>query len=191
MLSDIDEKNVTKTVVDEIARTLGKITPETLTSAAELITKATTVFVAGAGRSALGIRGFAMRLMHMGKNAHVVGDVTTPGISAGDLLVVGSGSGRTASLLAMAQKAKKIGAKIMLVTIDPESPIGRLGHSVIEIGAPSPKAADAQSHAQSIQPMGSLFEQSLFVLLDCLVLLLMKRQNLTSEQMFTRHANLE
>ncbi len=191
MLSDIDEKNVTKTVVNEIGRTLGTITPETLTSASELITKATTVFLAGAGRSALGIRGFAMRLMHMGKKAYVVGDVTTPGISPGDLLIIGSGSGRTGSLLNMAQKAKKIGAKIMLVTIDPESPIGLLGDLVIEIGAPSPKATESQTNAQSIQPMGSLFEQSLFILLDCLVLLLMKGQNLTSDEMFIRHANLE
>ena len=39
--------------------------------------------------------------------------------------------------------------------------------------------------------MANLFEQSLLLMLDVLTIQLMSDLNLTSEQMFTRHANLE
>lgn len=55
------------------------------------------IFVAGKGRTGLQIKSFAMRLMHLGLEVFVVGDVTTPCIEAGDLLVIGSASGNTAS----------------------------------------------------------------------------------------------
>jgi 6-phospho-3-hexuloisomerase len=191
MLSDINENNVTSKVIAEVAETLEEISSHAMTDAVELISNSEGIFLAGAGRSALGVRGFAMRLMHMGKNSYVVGETTTPGISPGDLLIIGSGSGRTGSLLSMANQAKKAGAKVLLFTIDPASPIGELADLVIEIPTPSPKLAAAAAGARSIQPMGSLFEQALFMLFDCLVLLLMKKEGIGSDQMFKRHANLE
>ena len=39
--------------------------------------------------------------------------------------------------------------------------------------------------------MGSLFEQSLFIFLDLVILRLMQRTALDSAGMFKRHANLE
>jgi len=178
-------------IAQEISVCLSKVRAEQVQSAVEALESAPRVFCAGAGRSALGVRGFAMRLMHLGKAVHVVGDTTTPGIGAGDLLLVGSGSGRTAGLLASAQKAKDLGASVLLITIDPQSPIGHLADLIVTIPAPSPKAAGGGGTVATIQPMGSLFEQSLFVLLDAIVVLLMQRSKISSEQMFARHANLE
>ena len=59
---------------------------------------ARTVFVAGSGRSGLAMRSFAMRLIHLGLSAHVVGETTTPRITDRDLLLIGSGSGSTPGL---------------------------------------------------------------------------------------------
>ena len=137
------------------------------------------------------MKAFAMRLMHMGKVAYVVGETTTPGIARGDLLVIGSGSGRTASLLSMSQKAKQIGARILLITIDSQSPIGQLADCIIQIPVPSPKAKNGADAIRSVQPMGSLLEQCLLLVLDAMVLLLMEREHLCSDEMFSRHANLE
>jgi len=188
---NIDEKSVVSIVIEELDACLKRVAPESLRDAVLMVNDAERIFLAGAGRSGLGIRGFAMRLMHLGKNAYVVGETSTPAISNTDLLVIGSGSGRTGSLLTMAQKAKGIGAKILLLTIDPNSPIGQLADYIVEIPASSPKVIGGATTGHSNQPMGSLFEQSLFVLLDCLILLLMKKENQTAEQMFSRHANLE
>jgi 6-phospho-3-hexuloisomerase len=149
--------------------------------------------VAGAGRSGLMMRAFAMRLMHLGLDAHAVGDATTPSLRGGDLLVIGSGSGETASLQAQARKARQLGAEVALITIVPESTIGKLADPVIRLRAPSPKAArtSGEPAASSIQPMGSLFEQGLLLLLDIVVMRMAAAEGIPQEQMFQRHANLE
>uniref|UniRef100_UPI000495518F SIS domain-containing protein n=2 Tax=Paenibacillus TaxID=44249 RepID=UPI000495518F len=67
------------------------------------IDAANKVFVAGAGRSGFMIRSLAMRLMHMEIQAYVVGETVTPGLGEGDLLIIGSGSGETKSLISMAE----------------------------------------------------------------------------------------
>ena len=158
-----------KAIVTELGECLTKVSPESIETVLDELSKTKRVFLAGAGRSGLAIRCFAMRLMHMRKTVYVVGETTTPRITKDDLLVIGSGSGRTASLFAMAQKAKQIGASLMLVTIDPQSPIGELADCVVQIPAPSSKVQSDKPLSKSIQPMGSLFEQSLLLLLDSLV----------------------
>lgn len=183
------DASLVESVLGELGRTLRSINPATLDRAAEMIAETRAVFLAGAGRSALAVRGFAMRLMHLEKKTFVVGETTTPGIGESDLLVIGSGSGKTPSLVAMSAKARESGAKILLLTMDPSSPIAGAADHIIEIPAPTPKSD--RSKGLSIQPMGTLFEQSLFITCDLLVLLLMQRLNLKSDEMFTRHANLE
>lgn len=180
-----------KTIVDEIGRCLSAVPAPAVEQAVRIIGESPRIFVAGAGRSGLAMRAFAMRLMHAGKTVHVVGDVTTPNIQAADWLIIGSGSGSTGSLRGQAEKAKALGAKILLITIVPESPIGLLADLVIHVPAPSPKAPGAAATVASVQPMGSLFEQCLFLLGDVLIFLLMEQRDLKSETMFVRHANLE
>ena len=146
--------------------------------------------MAGLGRSGVAVKAFAMRLMHMGLPVYVVGEIVTPAIQKGDLLVVGSGSGETGSLTIMAKKVKDIGAELALVTIFPQSTIGKLADAIVKIPAPTPKVA-TESGFKSIQPMGSLFEQSLLLLFDSLILRLMETKKENSENMMKRHANLE
>ncbi len=55
---------------------------------------------------------------------------------------------------------------------------------------PTPKVS-ADSGWTSIQPMGTLFEQSLAIFLDTTILRLMEHTAKSSDGMFTRHANLE
>ena len=155
-----------------------------------MIEGAERVFLAGCGRSGLMVRGFAMRLMHMGKKVYVVGETTTPSINQGDLLIIASGSGETGSLVAMANKCKKIGASLATVTIFPKATIGKLADCVVVIDAPTAKSQQ-KTAVTSIQPMGSLFEQSLLLYFDSIILSLMERENLTSDIMFRLHANLE
>lgn len=152
--------------------------------------QAKAIFVAGAGRSGFMARGFCMRLMHMGLKAYLVGETTTPGIANGDVLVICSGSGETKSLVSMAMKADSLGAKVELITINPESTIGLIATTNVVINAPSPKAAK-EGDFKSIQPMGNLFEQSLLLYLDIIIMMLMEKKQMTSEQMFKNHANLE
>ena len=66
-----------------------------------------------------------MRLMHMGFDTYVVGEVVTPSITDKDVLLIGSGSGSTSSLVVNAPtKPMLLVLPICLITIDENSPIG-------------------------------------------------------------------
>jgi 6-phospho-3-hexuloisomerase len=184
-------ENITGKMVREIDECLRKVNQVTAQQAVRQIISAKRVFLTGKGRSGLAIRGFAIRLMHLGIDAHLVGESTTPPIGADDCLIIGSGSGTTSTLLPIAAKAKEVGAKIALFTIDPGSPLAQQGDYVVVIPAPSPKVPSSTPTGASIQPMGSLFEQCLFLLLDAIVIVLMQESGITSTEMFARHANLE
>jgi 6-phospho-3-hexuloisomerase len=172
----------------ELTVALQSVNPAEVDRLREAIVAAPRVFVAGKGRSGLQMRAFAMRLMHAGVTVHVVDDVTTPAVSTGDLLVIGSGSGGTPSLVQYASRAKALNARLALITTAPNSPLGQQADVVVRIEAASPKVSGARP---SVQPMANLFEQSLLLLLDIVTIQLMHERGLTSEEMFRRHANLE
>lgn len=178
------------TVLKELRHTLQAVDAQKAEAFTTMLDEADEVFCAGAGRSGFEVKGFAMRLMHMGLKSYVVGETCTPNIARGGLLVVCSGSGSTKSLVNHASKAKEVGAKVALITIDPNSPIANMADLVIEISAPSPKSAK-QTDMKSIQPMGSLFEQSEGLFMDIVVVMLMARRGRDADTMFGRHANME
>ncbi|MHA6484218.1 6-phospho-3-hexuloisomerase [Paenibacillus sp. strain BS8-2] len=174
-------------ILQELEQTLQAVRSVEVDALTKQITEADKIFVAGAGRSGLMMRAFAMRLMHMGFRAYVVGETITPGISEEDLLLIGSGSGETKTLVSMAAKAQSIGAAVGVVTIVPESTLGRLADSIVQIPAVTKDSASGSSS----QPMGTLFEQCLLLLLDAIVLDLMESKKLQGTAMYSNHANLE
>ncbi|WP_191556747.1 6-phospho-3-hexuloisomerase [Metabacillus idriensis] len=147
------------------------------------------VFVAGAGRSGFMAKSFAMRMMHMGIDSYVIGETVTPNFEKEDILIIGSGSGETKSLVSMAEKAKSIGGKIATVTIFPDSTIGQLADITIKLPG-SPKD-QSEGDYKTIQPMGSLFEQTLLLFYDAVILRFMEKKELDTNKMYGRHANLE
>jgi 6-phospho-3-hexuloisomerase len=178
-------------ILAEVADCVRRVSAESLVQAVALIESSARIFVAGAGRSGLCMRAFGMRLMHLGKTVYVVGEVTTPSIAALDLFILGSGSGRTASLLKMAEIARRRGAQVLLFTTDPTSPLAEFSDLQVVIPAPSYMTANELHDSTSIQPLGSLFEQSMFILNDSLIRGLMLRMGVGAVQMIERHANLE
>jgi len=166
------------------------VDPERVLKLIEAIESAKRIFVVGAGRSGLMVRTFAMRLMQMGLESYVAGETTTPPISAGDLLIVGSASGETGGPVSVARIAKSPKVKVVAITVFADSTLRTLADLVVTIPAPTPKARRSEP-ATSVQPMGSLFEQSLLALLDASILILMEKRRLTSDQMFQKHAVLE
>jgi 6-phospho-3-hexuloisomerase len=176
-------------IVKELNRTIDLIAEDEAEKLVERILESKKVFVAGAGRSGFMAKSFVMRLMHMGIDAFVVGETVTPSLEEDDILVIASGSGETKSLVSMAEKAKTINASVAVVTISPESTIGKLSDVAIKIPA-KPKAG-ADSDYKTIQPMGSLFEQTLLLFFDAVILRIMNKKGLESGVMYGRHANLE
>lgn len=177
-------------MLSELSRTLAGLDETAMGRILDAIKKGRRIFTAGAGRSGLMMRSFAMRLMHLGLDVSVVGETVTPAIGEHDLLLIGSGSGATASLLGHAKRAREIGAEICLITVRKHSPMASMADIILEIPATSPKKG-SETGNESVQPMSTLFEQSLLLTLDALILEIMDRSGRDSADMFTLHANLE
>jgi len=187
---NMKKSQLMENIMQEISGYAKKIDEAQLDELAAQIVKAGRVYVAGAGRSGFCARAFSNRLMHLGLTVYFVGEPTTPAIGKGDLLVIGSGSGETASLLAMAEKAREVGAGIALITIFPESSIGGYAGTIVKVPGITPKST-LENTNQSIQPMGNVFEQLSWILYDAVTIMLMDKLNMSAAEMFTRHANLE
>lgn len=94
-------------ILKELQQTAGLISDAEAEKLVNGILEAKKVFVAGAGRSGLMAKSFAMRMMHMGIDAYVIGETVTPNFEKDDLLIFSTGSGETKSLISMAEKVKK------------------------------------------------------------------------------------
>ena len=115
--------------------------------------------------------------------------MNTPNFEKGDLLIVASGSGETKLMNQMAEKAKGFGGSVVAFTTNANSTLARLCDAALILRAPSKKQPD--SSFVSAQPMASLYEQSVLLLGDMLVLELMQRTDMQNENMFVCHSNLE
>ncbi|KNC19752.1 hypothetical protein AC792_05175 [Arthrobacter sp. RIT-PI-e] len=175
-------------VQDEIARAADGVQEDQLSAFVAEIQQATRVFVTGGGRSGLALRMHAMRLMHLGLTVHVVGETTTPAIGSGDLLIVASGSGTTAAAVAAAEKSTSVGARVAVLTTDGASTLAGLASSVVVV--PAAQKTD-HSGTASRQYSGSLFEQTLLLVLDAVFHALWQADGTPAEELWPRHANLE
>jgi 6-phospho-3-hexuloisomerase len=152
------------------------------------IQNAERIFITGAGRTGLALKAAAMRLMHLGFTVFVVGETTTPAIRKNDLLIAGSGSGTTSSIVKAAEKASSAGAEVISFSTTTDSPLAVLSSYVAIL-----PAAQKQDHGSSIskQYAGSLFEQSVLLVTDALIQTLWKLDGTLAEELWKRHANLE
>lgn len=137
-------------------------------------------FVSGQGRSRLVASIAAMRLMHVGFDVHMVGEVTAPSISEGDCLLMLSASGETPVSLHLARRAGEVGARVLAITTREDSSLAAIADAVVAVPAQS-----------SRQFGGSLFEQASLIVLDALILDMTQDDPGAHEVMRQRHTNLE
>lgn len=182
-------KENVQAILKEIQTVFEKLNEDQINQWEEEIRGAKTIVVAGAGRVGMAIRGFGMRLGHLGFHAFTLGDSTVPSIGSGDLFLVSSGSGETQTIYDLVVIAKKNGARVALVTGNPASRMGQLADAIVHLEAPS-KTKTVEGLV-SAQPMTTLNEQCLGIFFDAVVLKLMEGMNETHETMWQRHSNLE
>ncbi|MCY0889898.1 MULTISPECIES: 6-phospho-3-hexuloisomerase [Pyrobaculum] len=156
------------------------------------------ILVVGVGRSGLVGRGFAMRLRHLGLRSYVLGETITPPVEEGDVVVAISGSGSTQIVVAAAEAAKKMKARVVAVTSYYDSPLGRVADLVVFVPGRTKVAAMDDYFARQIlgiheplSPLGTLFEDTAMVVLDSIIAELMKRMGKNESDLAKRHANIE
>lgn len=177
-------------VVKEHTEVFEKQDTKELEDVIALIREARRIFVMGVGREGIATRAFAMRLMHLGKEVHWIWDDTTPGMGRDDLFIVTTGSGKIGHIHYVAEQAKKTGAKILVVTGGPKEKTAQLADQVLFVPAYVYNGTDERL-VPSIQPMGNLFEQHLFMLFDIIVMLLEELMEIKHDDMEKRHRNIE
>ena len=172
--------------LEEIKETLASIDEKQDSIFREELFSSKRIFCAASGRSKMILSAFAMRLMHMGYDVYIIGDITTPGIKEGDTLLLLSGSGETGSLVTMADKAQSLDARVLLVTSNGKSSLAKMSTYVVLHSIN--KLYDGK---KSIQPGANLFEQSALIYLDLLIAEYMNARGLTNDDLMKNHANLE
>lgn len=176
-----------------VRRLVAGVDPDQCEKFIDLIQGAKRIFVGGAGRSLLAMRMFAMRLMQTNHTAYMVGEVCTPSIRAGDLLIASSGRGFTPGTHELIHKAKKNGALTVLLTANPNGPIAPDADFVL-VFPPAPDVVPADSRATAAMKTNlpiNFFETVSLIVLDGVIARIMERENYNLDTIMTNHANLE
>ncbi|MDR1393523.1 MAG: SIS domain-containing protein [Bifidobacteriaceae bacterium] len=168
-------------VAAEIAQVLTRINQSSYTTfKQDLADKSRSWFFTGQGRSGLVAAMAAMRLMHIGRQSHVVGEPTCPAIRRGDGIVLLSGSGQTLTTVSFANLAGLAGARVLALTAEPDSPLARAANTVLAIPV-----------GQSNQIGRNLFEQAALIVLDALIGDLASELDDAAALLAERHTNLQ
>ncbi|HEY1722867.1 MAG TPA: 6-phospho-3-hexuloisomerase [Magnetospirillaceae bacterium] len=181
--------DLSKGALDDLGRVFATLPNTAADGLIDAIIAAKKIVVFGLGREGLQMRGFAMRLFHMGRAVAVWGDMTTPAVGSGDLFICSAGPGDLATARTLATIARKAGAKTALVTAQPSGGLAKDVDLVTVI--PAQTMADDRGGNLSVLPMGSLFETAQMIFFELVVLKLRPRISETSETMRARHTNLE
>lgn len=176
-------------VTNELAEVFARMNDNSVQPLLDAIKNAKQIFVFGYGREGISLRGFAMRLAHLGKTTHWAMDDTSTACEKGDLFIFSCGNGENEGLINYARKAKSAGARIALITTAPESSFAKLSDVVVVM--PAYAYLSKADMVPTIQLMGNQYEQALYILNDIMIMMLKDQLDLTPEQMEARHRNIE
>ena len=192
-------KTSIRAILDNIESAEEFLDRESIDKFESVIINSKNIFVTGAGRSGLAAKAFAMRLMHLGLSAYVVGETISPAIYADDCIVAISGSGETNTSVSAANIAKNRGSKVLALTSYPESTLGQLADCFILVKGRTKKEVDDENYMKrqihgnytSLTPLGTAFELTTLVFLDAIVSELMEKMQQTESDLKARHTVLE
>lgn len=176
-------------ILQEIDASLQALSRADIATLVDAIADAKQVFLVGAGRSRILLEAFCMRLNHLGFKAYMAGGLPCPPAGEGDLIVASSGSGTSGSVISVLTKGRSSGARVIMFTASSAELATLQADVAIRISAPNGLVNPGEQ--RSMQPMRSLFEQTVFVCCEAVVSVLKSRTGISDEAMAQRHANLE
>lgn len=174
----------------DIARAVGGIDTDDVERACAMIADAGHVMLYGCGREGLQMRGFAMRLHHLGLDVSVQGDMAAPRLGPGDLFVVSAGPGELSTVNALMGVARDAGAAILFLTAEPQAAAAGKADHVLAIPAQT-MASDQDTAEAATLPMGSVYEGALFVLFEIMVARIKHKLGISDAAMRANHTNME
>lgn len=180
----MDRVKLRQNVANGDAELLMRVSQDELDALTDEILKANRIFVAGFGRAGNNIKIMSMNCSQAGLETFVCGDNSTPAIKPGDLLVIGSGSGTTKTMVVLAEKAKKFGARIALISGNPESTIGQMADVNVWIPREFRRSPNPEDR-------GGSFYHVMEMVCDCVQAYVLEARGLTGKDVRYNHNNLE
>jgi 6-phospho-3-hexuloisomerase len=174
--------------IAEITSPLLAMDENAVTRLAEEVLAARRIVLFGMGRELLQLKAFGMRLVHLGLDAHIAGDVTALPVTHGDLVIISIGPGDLDMHRAMAGLVRKSGARLVVLTAQPQAAVPQMADAVVVIPAQT-MANDSGSDA--LLPMGTVYEIALLIYLDLVAVELRELTGQTLDDIRARHTNLE
>lgn len=181
-------RQIIRTNLDELISVLVGIQPVQVEAFLNAMRSHSRIFLFGKGRSGMVMSMFAMRLMHLGLDVHLVGESTAPALKPGDLLIIGSGSGETESCMLAARKARSLGVTVALLSAVAASSIGRISDILVILPChPKNQAPRLESPLLA----GTIFEQSLLIFTDAICATLAQALGRDRGSIMELHTNIE
>ncbi len=177
-----------ETAIAEIRGPLLGMDDSAIARLADDVFAARRIVLFGMGRELLQLKAFGMRLVHLGLDAHIAGDVTALPVTQGDLVVISIGPGDLDMHRAMAGLARKSGARLVVLTAQPQAAIPQMADAVVVI--PAQTMAD-DTGSDALLPMGTVYEIALLIYLDLVAVKLRELTGQTLDEIRARHSNLE
>lgn len=192
-------KTAINAILKNIESATANIDENVISEFMDILTTSKNVFVIGAGRSGLVAKAFAMRLVHLGISAYVVGETISPAIYDDDCILAISGSGETNTIVSAVKIAKNRGSKALALTSYPESSLGQISDVVMLVKGRTKIDVDDENYLKrqidgnyaSLTPLGTAFELTSLIFLDGLISELMYKMGKTEYDLKSRHTVLE
>ena len=174
-------KKELRRILDEVTLAFEGVSEESMDSVVlEILNCKGSIICIGAGRMGFALKGFSMRLSHLGFRAFMLGDTSLPRVTENDLIIVGSSTGETPSIKLFAEQAKMAGSRIVLVTCTLSSSIALLADKIL-----------SYPPIESGQLMKTYHEQVTWLLYDALAQLVVDQMQLDLSWIEHNHSILE
>jgi 6-phospho-3-hexuloisomerase len=160
-----------------------------------LILDAEKIYVMGIGHSGMFGKILSMKLNHVGLKAYTIFDEINPPFTENDLLIAISQSGGTATVVTLAEKAKKLGGRVLGVTSNEDSALGRMSDGLLKLekhaGDVAFEGLAPIGDNKNQNLLGALFGFNIYILFYTIVIELAIKRGETPDSINVRHANLQ
>ncbi|CAD7697233.1 unnamed protein product [Ostreobium quekettii] len=202
-----DLSSIFTTVLEELTSIASTVSTPDINFLAAAVKDARNICCYGVGREGLVMKALASNLHHMGFVSYFVGDINMPSVGKSDLFLVSAGPSYYSSVSALALEAMRLGGKVIAFTSHKTAELPFAEHVIripsqtlapsipSGVGKRSPEGSDTVSFLPggqgSILHMGASYELSLWLVLECMSVMLRKKCKVGSSEMRNRHTNLE
>ncbi len=161
-----DFRSIAQKLLNDVTDSLGRTDPRSFLKFVQALSKRRTILVAGEGRSAAAGRAFAHALADLGRDVHVLGESTTPGIKLGDMLIVLTENGSSPLMAQRVTTARGLAASVTVITAEGHSKLLRDADPGIVLPPPArtPFTTESAPGARSL-----VFCEALMLYLDAAV----------------------